>query len=120
MIILENYKILSKDAFYYVVTGERVQCPDCGGPVKVRDSKRRKLIMDDESVHIFKLRRLKCQVCGALHLEMPDCMLPNKHYCAQVIKGIVEGNRNDCPADDATIYRWKKEGTPDLHGSIPK
>lgn len=75
----------------------------------MRDSKKRKLIMEDGSVRVFKLRRLLCQSCGMLHLEIPDCMLPNKHYASEVITDTVADRRNDCPADNATIYRWKKE-----------
>lgn len=109
MIILENYQILCKDTLYYVVTEESRKCPECGGSMKVRDSKNRKLIMEDESVHVFKLRRLQCKTCGTLHLEIPNCMLPNKHYCAALIRETIEGTRMDCPADNATIYRWRKE-----------
>lgn len=109
MIIRENYQILRKNNIYYVSTDEAMMCPVCGGQVKVRDSKRRSLIMEDGSVCIFRLRRLQCQSCGFLHQELPDIMCPNKHYAAAVIASAVDGSRDDCPADNSTIARWVQE-----------
>ena len=109
MIIASHYQILHSNQFYYAVTDEIPVCPDCGGMLKVRDSRKRKLMREDGSVQLFRLRRLQCKDCGAIHLEMPDIMVPYHRYDRESIEGAVSGSRNDCPADDATIYRWKKK-----------
>jgi hypothetical protein len=34
-------------------------------------------------------------------------MVPFKHYGTEVIETALDDTRNDCPADDSTISRWK-------------
>lgn len=63
--------------------------------------------MDDGRRDTYRLRRLVCKNCGKLHTEMPDKMQPFKHYSSEVIETIIDDSRNDCPAEDSTIYRWK-------------
>ena len=109
MIILEHYHIVSKDEIYYVVSHEPRICPDCGAPLKVRDSKRRHLILAEGDVRIFLLRRLKCNTCGTLHLELPDIFVPYKHYAREIIDNAIRGNLPSCPAENSTIYRWSRE-----------
>ena len=38
----------------------------------------------------FLIRRLKCSNCGRLHRELPDCLVPYKHYASEVISGAKE------------------------------
>lgn len=87
---------------------EKLCCPDCGGQLKVRDSKRR--IVKDETgeQYIFMLRRLYCSQCKKLHTEMPDFMEKFKHYSKNVIESVLNGECDFCTADDSTIRRWKK------------
>ncbi len=42
-----------------------------------------------ETSHIW-LRRLCCKRCGRLHLELPDLLVPQKHYTAEVIENVVD------------------------------
>lgn len=65
------------------------------------------MINQDGSADWYRLRRLKCKDCGKLHTELPDFMIPFKHYGADVIEAELDETRNDCPADDSTISRWK-------------
>lgn len=109
MIILSNYHILSRNGRYYVVSKESHTCPACQGPLKVRDSKRRKVILDEGEVRTFYLRRLKCMNCGGLHVELPDLLVPHKHYSRSVIEMALVGSLTSCPAENSTIYRWNKE-----------
>ena len=80
----------------------------CGGEMKIRDSKRRKVIFADGTVDTFVLRRYKCTVCGRVHLELPDIMVPHKHYSRSAIIDTINGERN-CSAEQSTIYRWNRE-----------
>lgn len=81
-------------------------CPDCGGSVTVRDSRKRKVKDADGKEYIFQLRRLQCSECGKLHTEVPDIIQPQKHYGKSVIDAVQHGECDYCAADDSTIYRW--------------
>jgi hypothetical protein len=61
----------------------------------------------------FLIRRLKCKHCNRLHRELPDCLVPYKHYAAEVISGVLDDfvscadqDTEDYPCE-ATIHRWK-------------
>lgn len=109
MIVLNNYHIVAKNERYSVVSKESRVCPICQGPLKVRDSKRRKVILAEGEVRTFHLRRLKCTHCGVLHVELPDLFVPYKHYSRNVIEMALVGSLTSCPAENSTIYRWNKE-----------
>lgn len=109
MIILTQYRIITKNGTYYAVSNRPSVCPDCGGALKIRDSKRRRVILSDGDVRTFSLRRLKCLTCGSLHLEMPDLIVPHKHYSRDVIEKALNGSYPNCPAENSTIYRWEQE-----------
>ena len=109
MIILTKYHIYAKNNTYYIISQESQICPKCNGHLKVRDSKRRKVILATDEEQIFLLRRLKCTSCGALHVELPDLFLPYKHYSKAIIESAVTGSKTACPAENSTIYRWNKE-----------
>lgn len=85
MVVLKNYKIKEQNGMYYIVPSSVPGCPQCGGEMKIRDSKRRKVIFADGTVDTFVLRRYKCTVCGRVHLELPDIMVPHKHYSRSAI-----------------------------------
>jgi len=60
----------------------------------------------------FLIRRLKCNHCKKLHRELPDCLVPHKHYSAEVISGALEGvlTPQDAETEDypceMTLQRW--------------
>lgn len=108
MIVSNKYKIKEHDGMYYIVPSSVPGCPHCGGLMRIRDSKKRKMILSDGTVQIFVLRRYKCTVCGRVHLELPDVMIPHKHYAREAIVETVRGERK-CAAEQSTIYRWNKE-----------
>ena len=109
MVILRNYIVQKMDTTYRAVALAREYCPCCKGKMSVRDSRKRKVILADGREQIFFLRRLQCKNCRRVHLEMPDLMLPYKHYAKQVICCALDSGFLDCPADNSTIVRWKKE-----------
>ena len=39
----------------------------------------------------FSLRRMRCVRCKRLHIELPDILVPNKHYIAELIENVVDG-----------------------------
>ena len=60
----------------------------------------------------FLIRRLKCSSCGRLHRELPDCLVPYKHYASEVISGVLDGIVSPDDEDSAdfpcetTMRRW--------------
>lgn len=58
------------------------------------------------------IRRLICS-CGKLHNELPDCLVPQKHYASEVIENVVDevSTPNDKTTEDypceCTMKRWK-------------
>lgn len=61
MIVLKDYTIKEQNGIYYIITSSTPNCPDCGGELKTRDSKKRKLISSDGTVNTFALRRYKSE-----------------------------------------------------------
>ena len=90
MIVLKDYTIKEQNGIYYIITSSTPNCPDCGGELKTRDSKKRKLISSDGTLNTFSLRRYKCRGCGRVQMEFPE---------------------QNCAAEQSTIYRWNKEKT---------
>ncbi len=86
-------------------------CPICSGALKVRDTKRRKLICTTEEIVVrtYRLRRLYCTDCGKLHTELPDCMQPYKHYEADAIQAEIDSSQENPNADESTLRRWRTE-----------
>lgn len=76
----------------------------------VRDSRKRTVKDAEGNIYVFSLRRLKCSCCGSVHLELPDCIEPNKHYFKETIAGVRSGKIEYCAADSKTIYLWMKGG----------
>lgn len=89
-------------------------CPVCGYLMSGYDKRRRSVIRDDGQKEIYLLRRLRCPRCQSLHLEIPDCIEPQKHYAAQLIADAAAGLTMCCPAEKSTIRRWRKNRPPVL------
>lgn len=60
------------------------------------------------------IRRLRCEHCRSLHNELPDCLVPYKHYESEVVSGVIDGiiepkddMNEDYPCEE-TIKRWKQ------------
>ncbi len=59
------------------------------------------------------IRRLRCEHCHSYHNELPDCLLPYKHYEAEVVSGVIDGyvSSNDSESEDypceETMRRWR-------------
>lgn len=56
---------------------------------------------------------MKCPHCGRIHRELPDCIVPYKHYTSEIISGVLDGvvsqddeDSEDCPCHE-TMERWK-------------
>lgn len=90
---------------------ETLCCPICQGLLKHYDRRIRKAIGSEE-VKQYSLRRLRCQTCGKLHLELPDFLLPYKRYEAKVIVAVIHGEAAQAPNETRTIQKirsWYKQ-----------
>lgn len=106
MIVREKYTIVFKK-YFIITTNEENICPDCGSILKIRDSKKRTVKNENGEVYTFSLRRLYCNGCRKLHIEVPDFIDKNKQYSKNVIENVTSGKCDYCVADNSTIYRWK-------------
>lgn len=56
------------------------------------------------------IRRMRCDSvsCRKIHHELPDMLVPYKHYAAEHIEQVVSASDPiDVAVDEATLYRWR-------------
>ena len=91
---------------------DRPVCPVCNEQLKYRDSRKRIRRKEGGRIEQLIVRRLLCPHCRKLHVELPDCLVPRKHYDAEVISGVIDGvvTPDDLDSEDhpcaATMRRW--------------
>ena len=95
-----------------MVSNNESTCPNCGGKLKYYDKVNRIVRSKRRSTKWITIRRMKCQVCGGLHRELPDDIFPYKQYEAETIRGVLEGfitpetiGFEDYPCE-MTMIRW--------------
>lgn len=87
-------------------------CPSCGGDLRYRDRRKRILRWEGGEKNWLQIRRFRCSKCQHYHNELPDCILPYKHYAAEVISGVLDGivTPDDAASEDypslMTMLRW--------------
>ena len=95
-----------------MVSNNESTCPNCGGKLKYYGKVNRIVRSKRRSTKWITIRRMKCQVCGGLHRELPDDIFPYKQYEAEIIRGVLEGfitpetiGFEDYPCE-MTMIRW--------------
>lgn len=114
MFIIADYTLDFYPQFLKVSSRELPpQCPCCGGDLEYHDSKKRIIRYESGERNDLLIRRFKCQGnCGSLHNELPDCVVPYKHYSTEIISGVLDGivTQNDLDTEDRpcaeTMKRW--------------
>lgn len=87
-------------------------CPVCQSIMHYRDSRKRIRKTEGGIKEFLVIRRFRCEHCHSYHVELPDCLVPFKHYEAEVISGVLDGvvSSADLDAEDypslSTILRW--------------
>lgn len=114
MITICDYFLVENDdkSASRIINRSIPRCPTCAAIMMGYDTRKRKSIDGSGQSRTLLLRRLRCPLCGVLHLEMPDFLLPHKHYDREVINLVLNGDSSTCPADDSTILRWKRQNHP--------
>lgn len=85
MVVSKNYKIKEQNGMYYIVPSSVPGCPQCGGEMKIRDSKRRKVIFADGTVDTF--------VCGDTSVRCVGVFIWNSRTLWFLIS-IIRGRRS--------------------------
>lgn len=87
-------------------------CPVCQGMLRYRDSRPRIRKKEGGTKERLMIRRFRCQNCHSYHNELPDCLVPYKHYEAEVIAGVLDEvilpadlDSEDYPSFN-TMLRW--------------
>ena len=87
-------------------------CPKCQGILDYRDSRTRIRKKEGGDSDRLMIRRFRCRNCHSYHNELPDCIVPYKHYAAEVISGVLDevvtpGDKDseDYPSLE-TMRRW--------------
>ena len=74
----------------------------------MKDRRKRQVLTEYGKKKVYLLRRMYCQKCKKLHLELPDFMIPHKWYEAEAIEAVLTGKDEACPICTRTKKRWKK------------
>lgn len=100
---------------FLVISEEDTICPECGSSLCRRDRRLRIYKEAGGEKKWFAINRLKCtnDKCRRLHNELPDCMLPYKHYGTGIIEDVVDEvvDSDDLDTEDypceGTMKHWK-------------
>ena len=92
MIITKDYEQWTDDeGREHIRSREATRCPDCGGELKVRDSKPRGVKFPDKSEKTkLVIRRMVCKNCETLHSELPDTIVPYKRHARKTIEAAIQ------------------------------
>jgi hypothetical protein len=112
MIVATRYTIDKAYDVWRIRNFDAPLYPVCGSLCSGYDTRKRHNIDSAGCSRCYALRRLLCPVCGKLPTEIPVFMRPRKRYAAEIIEAVIEGRGADCPADDRTIRRWRRENYP--------
>lgn len=118
MINLHEYELIKEEnGILRMVVVSVPCCPDCGDKMRVRDSRIRCFIKEDGQKCLLRHRRLRCAKCKKIHSELPDFIMPEKRYVADVILGLFFSDTSDqsqqicAVAENSTFYKWEIEIT---------
>ncbi len=115
MVIISDYTLTfnrRRGVFEVWSAAPMPPCPCCGGKLFYRDSRIRIRRREGGVKEYLLIRRLYCSDCHSYHNELPDCLVPHKHYDAETISGVLDEvvSPDDDDAEDypcpATMRRW--------------
>lgn len=117
-----------KQTVFFIKSSENVPgCPCCGGQLRYWDSRLRIRKHEGGDRDFLSIRRFKCTACGSYHNELPDVLLPYKHYEAEVISGVIDGivtphdqDSEDYPSISTMLYwlRWFQINLSNMEGYL--
>lgn len=102
-------------------------CPACRGELHYRDRRKRIHRLAGGRKEYYLIRRLYCRHCRKLHAEIPDCMIPRKHYDAEIIADVLDGKVTQdslecedypCAATMTRWIRWFQDNRTNIEGHL--
>lgn len=90
-------------------------CKKCGTKLKHYDRVKKVVKSKGGKKRYIWINRYICPVCGEIHRELPEDILPYKHYESEIIRGVIEGliDENTYGFEDypssMTMHRWRNE-----------
>ena len=114
MVIITTYELfVNPDGKIICQSHEVAVCPQCQSMLKHRDCRQRVMQREGGDKTWIQINRLYCGKCRRLHTELPDCLVPFKHYASEIIEGVLDDvvtsddeDSEDYPCD-MTMSRWK-------------
>ena len=88
-------------------------CPLCKGMMKYRDSRKRIWKKEGGVKENLVIRRFRCEDCHSYHNELPDCLVPYKHYDAEVIAGVLDGPKLPIGKNGAKVQTYLSSAIDD-------
>lgn len=95
-----------------MIRSSSTECPKCGGKLKYVGPVKRMIRTKGGHTYWIRIRRMMCVDCGTVHRELPDFLLPYKHYERRIIQGVQNGTitpydieYEDYPSE-MTMKRW--------------
>ena len=76
---------------FFCESRENPICPLCKQPLRFRDRRNRIMKWYFGEKRVCSLRRLRCNRCHRLHIELPNALTPHKHYATEVIENVIDG-----------------------------
>lgn len=117
-----------RQTVFFVKSSENVPgCPCCGGQLRYRDSRLRIRKHEGGDRDFLSIRRFRCTACESYHNELPDVLLPYKHYEAEVISGVIDGivtphdqDSEDYPSISTMLHwlRWFQLNLSNMEGYL--
>lgn len=94
LVIISDYSLILKEEFVFFVESSVTthMCPICQATLRYRDSRPRIRKKEGGLKDQLIIRRFYCKNCHSYHNELPDCLVPYKHYETEVISGVLYGN----------------------------
>jgi hypothetical protein len=104
-------------------------CPDCGTQMSYRDSRKR-IRRKKGGVKLWVMvSRFLCSACNRLHTALPDFLIPYKHYEAEIIRKVIDGEVTAETIDAETFSRpaeitlarwiaWFEQDKTDMEGHL--
>lgn len=89
-----------------------MRCEKCGGEMKYRDRVKRYVRTAFGKRYVIFVPRYTCPRCGTVRREIPEMLLPYRHYEKRIIFGVVDGTITVCSDGfedypcEMTMKRW--------------
>lgn len=107
MVIISNFKLRFNNNEYKVQSYQESYCPKCNASLSYIGTRKRRLINEYGDRVILRVRRLRCDNCRRVHIELPNIAVPYHLYCYKIIESVYIGKKSLAPIDDQTFRRLK-------------